>query len=275
MAHIHIVRDSNAHFKIDPVTREIINVSKVETRLMQGDHNSERVTFEIPHFVEEHDMSLSDKIEIHFTNIDSKTNAKSEDVYTVSDMATGKDEAGNDIVIFSWLIASSATKYAGILTFRIGFTCLTGETIDYLWHTAIYDGIPVGSGIYNSEAVITKYSDVIERLRGELDITEIQRIAELITDTQGELEEVKALPGVVETVSSEVAQLSTDTQASLEQTAAAIEANTSAIEANTSAIEANEAATAENKAALDSLTTENWTFTLENGDTVTKAVYVG
>lgn len=57
MAHKHPIYDTDPHFKIDGDTRVIINASDVKVALMQGDHNSERFTFEIPRYVDGHDMS--------------------------------------------------------------------------------------------------------------------------------------------------------------------------------------------------------------------------
>ena len=55
MAHLHEVRDTDKHFVIDPTTRAITNNSGKNV-LMQGDHNSEIYTFEIPKMVEGHEL---------------------------------------------------------------------------------------------------------------------------------------------------------------------------------------------------------------------------
>lgn len=46
MAHKHSMYDPDTHFKIDPVTRAIVNISDKNV-LMQRDHNSEIFTFEL------------------------------------------------------------------------------------------------------------------------------------------------------------------------------------------------------------------------------------
>ncbi len=165
MAHQHSVYDTDKHFKIDPITREIINQTPAKIQLMQGDHNSERFTFEIAK-VDGHDMSKCDKIEVHYINVAADKTEQSEDVYPVGDMQISP--SSNDVIIFSWLISGNATKYAGTLSFIVRFTCLTGETIDYVWNTGIFKGISVGEGMNNSEAAIAEYTDVLEAWRQSL-----------------------------------------------------------------------------------------------------------
>ena len=63
MAHKHEVIDTDKHFIIDPVTMGFSTESK-KTTLMQGDHNCERFTFEIPRFIDKHDMSLCNRVEM-------------------------------------------------------------------------------------------------------------------------------------------------------------------------------------------------------------------
>lgn len=47
MAHTHPVVDSDSRFVINSTTREISTASD-KLELIQGDHQSERITFEIP-----------------------------------------------------------------------------------------------------------------------------------------------------------------------------------------------------------------------------------
>lgn len=143
MAHTHSIIDTDNRFYIDPITRAVKNNSGKVT-LAQNDHNSERFTFEIPRYVDGHDMSLCDKVEVHFVN-QSNGAEKSEDVYTADDVQVSP--ASNDAVIFSWLISELATKYAGTVQFLVRFVCLDGEKITYLWNTAIFKGISVVAGM--------------------------------------------------------------------------------------------------------------------------------
>lgn len=166
--HQHQVYDTDNHFVIGPITKEIINQSE-KMKLMLGDHNSERFTFEIPRYIDGHDMTLCNKIEIHYINIDSKTKESNKGVYIVDDMQLSPN--GEDVVVFSWLISANATQLAGTLNFRITFKCISEPAIiDYQMSTEIFKGITVSDGISNSESVIEEYSDVLEQWKQELNL---------------------------------------------------------------------------------------------------------
>ena len=126
MAHVHSVYDTDTHFLIDPTTRKIENESQKKVMLIQGDHNSERFTFECPRFIEGHVMMECTDIEVHFVNTET-TNKPAVNVskgfYTVTDKELSQDS--EEVVVFTWLIAGSATKYIGELSFGISFICKT------------------------------------------------------------------------------------------------------------------------------------------------------
>ena len=166
MPHSHQIYDSDKHFVIDPITRNITNNSSKLT-IMQYDHNSERFTFEIPKIIEGHDMSLSDIVRVHFVNIGSTKTNTNFGVYEVDDMAVSLDDP--DTVTFSWLISGAATEFNGSLNFAIRFYCLSDEgTIEYSWGTSIYSGIIVSNGLENSEIIIEEYVDVLEKWKREV-----------------------------------------------------------------------------------------------------------
>ena len=159
MAHKHDVYDSDAHFTIDPITREAVTESKKVT-LIQYDHNSERFTFDIPRYVEGHDMLQCNRVEVHYINVDKKTKESSSDIYTVEDFQESSDS--EETAVLSWLISGNATKHVGSLNFVIRFSCVAEDgTVEYAWHTAIYKSITVSSGILNTDAVAEEYSDVL------------------------------------------------------------------------------------------------------------------
>ena len=166
MPHSHPIYDSDKHFVIDPITRDITNNSSKLT-IMQYDHNSERFTFEIPRVIEGHDMSLSNVVRVHFINIGSiKTNTNS-GVYEVDDVVVSSDDP--DIITFSWLISGAATRYNGSLNFAIRFYCISDESvIEYSWGTSIYSGIKVSNGLDNSETIAEDYVDVLEQWKQSL-----------------------------------------------------------------------------------------------------------
>lgn len=160
MALKHSVYDTDTHFSVNPVTRTLKNESSQKTSLIQHDHNSERFTFEIPRMIEGHDMSLCDKVQVHYINIDAQTKVRSNGVYEVEDMQISPD--GEDTIICSWLISHNATAYVGSLNFLLRFSCTgsDGNPI-YVWNTGIYTNISVSNGIYNGEAVAEDYADIL------------------------------------------------------------------------------------------------------------------
>ena len=165
MAIRHGVTDSDNHFIIDPVTRTIKNNSG-KTVLIQHDHNSERFTFECPRYVDEHDMSLCDSIEIHFINT-STGNYQSSGIYEVKDLELAAD--GTDNVTFTWLISRSATQYVGKLNFVVRFVCVGSESVlEYAWNTAIYSDIVIAKSIYNGYQFVEDYVDLLEQWKHDL-----------------------------------------------------------------------------------------------------------
>lgn len=165
MAIRHGVTDSDNHFIIDPVTRTIKNNSG-KTVLIQHDHNSERFTFECPRYVDEHDMSLCDSIEIHFINTGTGS-YQSSGIYEVKDLELAAD--GTDNVTFTWLISRNATQYVGKLNFVVRFVCVGSESVlEYAWNTAIYSDIVIAKSIYNGYQFVEDYIDLLEQWKHDL-----------------------------------------------------------------------------------------------------------
>lgn len=161
MAHAHIVSDSDNHFIIDPITRQLTNSSK-KTILMKTDHNSEQFTFELPRMVEGHDMSTCNKVEVHYININSKTRQQSAGIYNVVDFDV--DAEDDTKVLGTWLVSRNATQFAGSLNFVIRFACVSeGAVEEYSWNTGIYTGITISDGICNTETVVEEYVDILRQ----------------------------------------------------------------------------------------------------------------
>lgn len=165
MAHLHSVYDTDKHFLIDAASRTIKNESKKIT-VVQYDHNSERFTFELPRYIDGHDMSICNKVEVHFINIDSATKAKNDGLYIADDFQISPDD--DKVVICSWLISGEATQYAGQLAFLVRFCCMDGSVVDYAWNTAMYSETYVSPGMNNSESVAVNHVDVLEKWKAEL-----------------------------------------------------------------------------------------------------------
>lgn len=159
MAHLHTIYDSDLHFVIDPATRVITNQSENKNSVIQFDHNSERFTFELPRYIEEHDMLECNRVEVHYVNIDSKTGNQASGVYEVQDLQVSPHD--DKVAICSWLVSSNATQYAGSLSFVLRFACTRGEVVDYVWNTAVFKNYSVQGGLYNSDPIVSRYADVL------------------------------------------------------------------------------------------------------------------
>ena len=167
MAHKHSVYDTDPHFKIDSVTREIKNASQTKTMLVQHDHNSERFTFEIPRMVDGHDMSVCNAVQVHYINTDAKTKEQNAGVYSVDDLQISPES--DDVVICSWLISGNATKFVGNLSFVIRFACVAEDgTDDYAWNTAVHQAVSVSTGIFNSDDIAEAYPDILAQMESRI-----------------------------------------------------------------------------------------------------------
>lgn len=165
MAHSHAIKDTDTHFKIDTVTRAVTNTDLKKLFLMQNDHNSERFSFEMDRYVEGHDMSLCDKVEIHYINIGTNRH-KNPGVYVVEDFKVS--DADENKLTFSWLISENATTNAGSLSFIVVFTCLEDDVVLYRWNTDINKSISIAVGMNNGEAIEERYPDILVQWKNDL-----------------------------------------------------------------------------------------------------------
>lgn len=181
MPHTHSVVDDDLHFVINPSTREITNESK-KIKLMQGDHASEIFTFEIPRYIEGHDMSLCNKIAVHYINVGQSVS--SPDVHIVTDASTDDSE---EKITFTWIIRNTATKYPGTLSFLIKFSCMDNdETITYQWNTDIFKGITVSAGMDNGETICEEYPDILEHWKNDVlsNVAVLFNVSQTLTEDQ-------------------------------------------------------------------------------------------
>lgn len=184
--HMHSIYDSDLHFVINPITRKITSESG-KVSLMQYDHNSERFTFEIPRYIEGHDMSLTDEVEIHYINAGGR-GAENRDIYRVDDLQVSPDSS--DVVICSWLISKNATSYVGSLSFIVRFVCYSDEEIEYQWFSDIYNVVKIVEGIYNSDVLPDDYPiDIVESWKR--DIVKSFEESEAYKATLSAIEQVK------------------------------------------------------------------------------------
>ncbi len=172
MAHEHNVIDKDTHFVIDPTTMAITCATGVKP-LKRGDHRAEKYSFSMPRFIEGHDMSLCNKVEVHYNNIhydlttrETTTNKSFDEVEDF-----GVSKTSEDTVVWTWDVKGDATQLDGTLNFCIRFACMNGEEIEYQKFSEVYESIPVGATIWNTDEVAKAYADVLEVWRDEI-ITE-------------------------------------------------------------------------------------------------------
>lgn len=182
MSHNDKIKDCDAFFEVDPITRQIKNMTPAKIVLMQGDHNSEKFTFTLPRYIEGHDMAESAGAKLHYKNV-----AKP-DVFGMYEMADLQiDEDNAEKVKCSWLISGNATKEAGSIAFLIEFECYEGSELAYRWHTAPFSGISIGETFGFSAEIAAQYADVLEQWE--------QRISNTLADIEainGNLESILA-----------------------------------------------------------------------------------
>lgn len=170
MEHKHPVHDTDTHFFINPITKEIENKSG-KSNLIQYDHNSERFSFEIPKEVEGHDMMLCNEVQVHYINIDSSTKAQNPGVYPVNDMQVSPED--ENVVVLTWLISNNATQYAGTLNFLVKFKCIADNgKVEYVWNSGIFKGITVSNGMDNGEAIVKEYPDILAEWEARIEALE-------------------------------------------------------------------------------------------------------
>ena len=170
LSHIHEVNDSDNKFIVDGISRAIKNTSASKTTVMQFDHNSEVFTFEVPRYIEGHDMMECNRVEVHYLNIDTSTREEKEGIYLVNDLKVNPDDETK--LNCSWIISQNATRLVGSLNFLLRFICSTDNVIDYVWNTSICSGIYVSKGIYNSEIVAEQYLDTVKAWENRLEVVE-------------------------------------------------------------------------------------------------------
>lgn len=160
--HIHTVVDDDSYLVIDPDTRTISNASGRKIYIMQGDHKSERITFELPRYIDGHDMTLCNRVRAHYINIEEETKNEIPDLHEMYDLRVNPDKP--ETVICSWLIQRQSTQLVGILAFLIQFECVLDDgTSDYEWHTNWFSDVEIMKGGKHSKAAVSEYSDVLEQ----------------------------------------------------------------------------------------------------------------
>lgn len=167
--HSHPVPDTDTYFIIDPITRQIENTNRKKTVIMQYDHNSERFTFELPRFIDGHDMMECTSVTVNVDNIEAVESSEAEprinsDAPDMTDLQVHPSDP--EKVISSWLISRSSTQLAGVLSFHIEYKCTDSDgNVVYEWSTDTYDGIEIRARKKNGEAAVVEHIDLLEQWR--------------------------------------------------------------------------------------------------------------
>lgn len=219
MPHEHGVIDKDTHFSIDPETMVISCAGTVKS-LRRGDMAAERFTFTMPRYIEGHDMALCNKVEAHYNNIHYESSTRETTTNRSFDECSdfGISETDENTVVWTWLIQGDATQLDGTLNFCIRFACMNGAEIEYQKFTEIFEGVPVGETIWNTENVAKQSADVLEEWR--LDImaqyTALEQRVSVLEDTALEqADTITALSdemnGAISALSDEIASHHSDT----------------------------------------------------------------
>lgn len=163
MAHTHVVHDVDSFFAIDPITK-IITAGASDTHLVQYDHNSETITFKIPKEIEGHDMSLCDRVEVHFVNRSNGTSVgnrtNNEGIWAIQDLVVWDEDP--EFLVGTWPVSQDATLLNGTLQFKLKFICHDTEEIPgYILNTVTFTGLVVTESFDCSSVIVEKNSDVI------------------------------------------------------------------------------------------------------------------
>lgn len=166
MLHEHAIIDSDVRFHIDSYTRNIKDTTPAKKTIVQYDHNSERYTFDLPRYIEGHDMTLCNVVEVHFTNTEKSTKLYFDGKCPITDLQVSPDD--ENTVLFSWLVSRVSTQYIGPLKFSIHFECREDDgTVTYEWNTLAFSKISVKPGMNNREAINlidAQLEDLVDRL---------------------------------------------------------------------------------------------------------------
>lgn len=165
--HAHDVIDTDGRFIIDPDTRTISPSDGYKLIVIEGDHNSERCTFSLPRYIDNHDMATCNRVKLHYINIGSESGEQYSDTVDMDDFTI--DPNNEDLVICTWLISRNATQFAGTISVLLEYQCINNDgSIPYEWQTDVYSGITVKPRINNSTRVALDYSDVLEQWRATI-----------------------------------------------------------------------------------------------------------
>lgn len=179
--HTENLVDNDRKFLIDPQTRTIKNAS-CDKELVQYDSSSEVFTFEMPRYVEGHDMGTAKNVKVYYVN-----KGASEEIVDSTDVTSTLKitDDGTNTAAFSWTIPANATQHEGTLDFAVTFTC-PEVSPDYIWSTKIYSGIVINKGLRNSSEIIKRDPDAFDAI-----LTRVSEAENKVNEVDGRVNEVE------------------------------------------------------------------------------------
>ncbi len=184
----HVIVDEDISFSINPVDRTITNNSG-KTVLVQYDHDSEEFTFEIPRYVDGHDMYKSTRITISYINQGKLQKEVSEGLYKAIKVRLNPTNPNK--VLFSWLLSQNATRYIGSLNFAVRFACTTPDgVIEYQWGTKVCTGIQIVETMDNAPELVDDIIDIVAQWENKVlnDIVDVQQT--VFSDDPGSMQQL-------------------------------------------------------------------------------------
>lgn len=170
-------------FTVDTKTKIITNVSG-KREFAVGDHDSERLTFQMDRYIEGHDMLLCNIARVHSFNGDTPN------IYDIDDMVV--DASNTDKVVFTWLLSSAAIIAAGPIRFALRFKCTddTGKET-YSWGTKINEDMSAFNTLENSETVVRENVDILEQWQNDLFGAGESAISDIHSAAESEKQQIK------------------------------------------------------------------------------------
>lgn len=192
--HTENLVDNDRKFLIDTQTRTIKNAS-YDKELVQYDSSSEVFTFEMPRYVEGHDMGTAKNVKVYYVN-----KGASEEIVDSTDVTSTLKitDDGTNTAVFSWTIPANATQHEGTLDFAVTFTC-PEVSPDYIWSTKIYSGIVINKGLRNSSEIIKRDPDAFDAILTRVSEAEnkVDEVDSRVTKVETKLESIPVKKNVV------------------------------------------------------------------------------
>lgn len=115
----------SARFRVCGASRQIKSVTGRKWILVQRDHNSTRMWFEIPRYIGEEDATVG-RIEVYWAN------GAASGTQTLTDI-----QADDTTAVCSWVVPGEATQSAGPLKFGLSLARGDEDDPDYIWSTPV------------------------------------------------------------------------------------------------------------------------------------------